>query len=133
MDKRLVLTSENSILNDPNASIADIRELLEYKKTLNHISDNNNNSIDSIITAYESVCRRATNTSLTNHSKNISLKSIILSYDERPLVSDGHLSSHMDMYRSLVWCMSVYDYYMDKHTSNRKNNSVYIHYTSMYV
>ena len=88
MDKRLVLTSENSILNDPNASIADIRELLEYKKTLNHISDEYND-IDSIIGTMREY--------LDDRRYKYTLVSIILSFDER-FDRVGVLYNHMYYY-----------------------------------
>ena len=77
-DYRLILTPDNSILNNPNASKEDLLLLLNHKATLGHISADPL-KIKSIISAVELISSKGT----TCEGLMYTLKSIIMLFDQK--------------------------------------------------
>ena len=91
-DKRILMTPENSILNDPNATIDDIKFLIEYKMAIKKLTaDENGNNMRDIISRYN---QRLVGGQL-NDSNKYDVISVILTYDQSLHFSQNAVKSRL--------------------------------------
>ena len=101
-DLRFVVSPENSILNNKNASVEDIRLILNHKKSIRQISDNKkNNCLQYIIDMYkywlsENIAASGPLEAAKVSEQKYTIISIILSYDEKIHYINGF--SRLDNY-----------------------------------